>query len=194
MMPRRMIWLYLALAFVLVAAAVFVYFRWLAAYHFATVHSGILYRDGNRSVHEFKSALRKSGCKTVVILVDDEEIKQPIFQKELELCRRNGVEVVRIPIQLGGWPTTEQVEQFLRICDDPSKRPVLVHCAQGVRRTGMMVAAYQQTALGYGDTRTKELILRFGHSDRTVNDVKKFIEIYDEEKRVMTEIPPRSNE
>jgi len=189
-----MTWFYIVTALLLFATGVWFYFTYVANYHFATVHSGVLYRDGNRSLHEFRTALRKSGCKTVVVLVDDQELARPIFQRELNLCRQMGVNVVRLPIELGGWPSTEQIESFLKLCDDPQQRPVLVHCAQGVRRTGMMVAAYQQVALGYGDARTKELILRFGHSDRTVNDVKQFIEIYDEQTRAMSEIPEKSDE
>jgi hypothetical protein len=43
----------------------------------------------------------------------------------------------------------------------------------------MMAAAYQIKQLGYDKERAKESILRFGHSDRTANDVKRFIDGYD---------------
>jgi hypothetical protein len=43
----------------------------------------------------------------------------------------------------------------------------------------MLVAAYQMSVLDWDRERTKAAILRFGHSDRTVNDVKKFIDVYD---------------
>ena len=33
--------------------------------------------------------------------------------------------------------------------------------------------------MGYDKERAKDAILRFGHSDRTVNDVKRFIDGYD---------------
>ena len=76
-------------------------------------------------------------------------------------------------------PTTEDVREFLKVATDKQKQPVLVHCAQGVRRTGMMVAAYQRAGLGMSRPRIEDAVLSFGHSERTIKDVRKFIEVYD---------------
>jgi hypothetical protein len=43
----------------------------------------------------------------------------------------------------------------------------------------MMVAAYQQSVLGWDDQTCKAKLLTFGHSQRTVGDVQKFIDVYD---------------
>ena len=72
--------------------------------------------------------------------------------------------------------------------------PFTVHCAQGVRRTGMMVAAYQESVLGYDRERAKREILTFGHSERSIGDVKRFIDVYDPVKREVTEELPQSKE
>jgi protein tyrosine/serine phosphatase len=69
-----------------------------------------------------------------------------------------------------------------------------VHCAQGVRRTGMMVAAYQESVLGYDRERATQEILRFGHSDRSIGDVRRFIDVYDPVKREVTAELPHSSE
>lgn len=151
-------------------------------YHLATVQDNVLYRDGNRGVTEFVSAVRKTHARTVVSLIDDREMADPAksqFQKEAEYCTRNRVKHERIPVTLGGWPGGDDLKRFLAIVADPANRPVLVHCAQGVRRTGMFVAAYQQAVMGYDKTKAKDAILTFGHSERTVNDVKTFIDNYD---------------
>jgi len=187
-------YVYASTGVVLILVLIALYRAYFATYHFATVQSGALYRDGNRSAHEFLTALRKSRAKTVVMLVDDNEIAQPIFVRELAQCDELGVLVERIIIPLGGWPTGDQVRRFIEIVTDKSRQPILVHCAQGVRRTGMMVAAYQESVLGYDNARTKSLILRFGHSDRSINDVKRFIEIYDPNERELLEALPMSQE
>jgi hypothetical protein len=50
----------------------------------------------------------------------------------------------------------------------------------------MMVAAYQMSVLGYDKPQTINAIQSFGHSDRTINDVKTFIDIYDPATRTVT--------
>src|SRR5438128_424454 len=91
---------------------------WGRTYHFAEVVPAVLYRDGMKSDSTFATALRQSGAKTVVSLIDpDEQTKEP-FAHETSLCNDAGATLVRIPVRLGGWPTSEQVQQFLAITTD----------------------------------------------------------------------------
>jgi protein tyrosine phosphatase (PTP) superfamily phosphohydrolase (DUF442 family) len=174
-----------------VAAAVWLYMYRLGTYHFAEVEKGVLYRDGNRGLREFKTALRKSTARTVVMLNDDQELQKEPFKSELNYLNDQKIELIRIPVKLGGYPTSDQVRQFLTIVNDHTKRPILVHCAQGVRRTGMMVAAYQESVLGYDDAKTKACILPWGRkpTSQTLADVKAFIDGYDGKKRELTTMP-----
>src|SRR5258706_2590185 len=163
--------------------------HYIETYHLATVQEGVLVRDGNRGLREFETAIRKTGAKTVVSLIDDQELgdpKKPQFAREMEFCKQQGVKVVRIPLKLGGWPTSEDVLKFLEVVQEKQNQPVLVHCAQGVRRTGMMVAAFQESVLGWDDSKAKSTMLSFGHSDRTVKDVERFIGVYDAKTRTVT--------
>lgn len=179
---------------ILAAAGWWVFWTWFDTYHLATVKEGVLYRDGVRNMHEFDLAARKTRVKTIVSLVDDQEITQHPFVDELGYCREHGINVVRIPVPLGGWPTADQINQFLQIVTDPARQPVLVHCAQGVRRTGMMVAAYERSVLKLPKDQTEAAMLTFGHSQRTVGDIQKFIDRYDPDARQMTSQLPMSNE
>lgn len=171
----------LAAAIVLLVLAVLAVGLWtfFDGYHFAVVRQGVLYRDGVRSARQFRVALRRSGARTVVSLVDDAEFSRQPFTDEQACCRQRHVDLVRIPIQLGGWPTAGQVKEFLAIVNDPARQPVLVHCAQGVRRTGMMVAAYERSVLGMTPEQTEAAIQTFGHSERSIGDIRTFIRAYD---------------
>jgi len=181
-------------ALILAAAGWWIFWTFFDTYHLATVRDGVLYRDGVRTLHEFNLAAQKTHVKTVVSLVDDQEITQSPFTDELAYCKAHGIDVVRLPVPLGGWPRGEQISRFLAIAADPTRQPVLVHCAQGVRRTGMMVAAYELSILKLDKDQAVAAIRGFGHSDRTIGDVKRFIEVYDPQTQQMTADMPHSQE
>ena len=152
------------------------------AYHLATVQPGVLYRDGAKSERQFATALEMVKPRTVVSLLDpfeQSDMSRPQFAEELKECEAHGVKLERIEVKLGGWPTSEDVRKFLAVVGEEKNRPVLVHCAQGVRRTGFFVAAYQMSVMGYTKQKAKDAILTFGHSDRTIDDIRRFIDGYD---------------
>ena len=182
--PRRRLGPRLVIVFLvaLVVGGAYVWRCHVSTYHLATVEPGVLYRDGNQSPCQFETAVRKVQPRTVISLVDETEEadeNKPQFESEKNFLETKGIRLERIPIKLGGWPTKKDVDRFLEVVNNPDNQPVLVHCAQGVRRTGIMAAAYQMKQLGYDKERAKRSILRFGHSDRTSNDVIRFIDEYD---------------
>lgn len=187
--PRR------ALAIVsvvlVVATAVLIYRNFFETYHLVVVDPGKLYRDGNRSLREFKNSLRKSQAKTVVTIIDQQEYNEPEFVEGREYAKARGLEYVWIPIKAGAFPRPEQVKQFLAIATDPAKQPVLYHDDEGIRRAGMMMAAYQESVLGYDDGKAKASIRAFGHSDRTIDDVRRFIDAYDPVNGLTTDLNVR---
>ena len=186
-------WL-LPIAALLLIVGIIAWRRYFMTYHLVAVADGILYRDGVRSAREFETAARKAKPKTIVRLIDENERLQEPFISEANYCQANGIDIIELPIRLGGWPRPDQVDEFLKIAADPRRQPVLVHCAQGVRRTGMMVAAYQESVLGYDRAKAKAAILSFGHSQRTIGDVTKFIDLYDPKQRTLPTTLPVGKE
>lgn len=170
---------WLILLALLVAGGVLVWRNYFETYHLVVVDPGKLYRDGNRSLREFKNTLRKANPKTVIAIIDEQEYEEPEFVAARELVKARGLEFHWIPIRAGAYPRPEQVREFLAVASDPAKQPVLYHDDEGIRRAGMMMAAYQESVLGYDDAKTIAAMQTFGHSDRTIKDVRRFIEAYD---------------
>jgi protein tyrosine/serine phosphatase len=179
----------LAIFLAIVVGGPLVWQRLNSSYHLATVQPGVLYRDGARSTRELQIAIDHVQPKTVVCLVDENEVNDPAkpqFKAEFDLLKMRGIRAERVPVRLGGWPTSEDVQKFLSIAAKKENQPVLVHCAQGVRRTAMMVAAFQESVLGYDKEKAKAEILTFGHSDNTVNDIRRFIDLYDAKSQTVS--------
>ncbi len=182
-MPHKAV---IILVILVVAAAIGFWIYRSRTYHFREVAKGVLYRDGLRNANEFANACRNGRIRCVISLVSDPEITSPRFAPAISACQSRGIRTLRIPVALGGWPTTADLHQFFTLVSDSSNQPALVHCREGVRRTGMMVAAYQMSVLGWSKQQTKAAIVTFGHSRRSIGDIEHFIDLYDPAARSIT--------
>src|SRR5277367_541797 len=98
----------------------------LRTYHFAAVQQGVLYRSGNRGMAEFSNAVGRIHPRTVISLVDDQELNDPTkpqFHAESTYLAAHGIQQIRIPVKLGGWPTSDDIRKFLAVVADPTNRP-----------------------------------------------------------------------
>ena len=88
---------------------------------------------------------------------------------------------VNIPMIAKKYPVTAQVEQFLKLVDDPSTGKFFVHCAGGRHRTGAMGAVYRFNHYHwnfdqvYAEMKKYDFYTRWGHGD-----FKKFVQDYAE--------------
>lgn len=84
--------------------------------------------------------LARLGVKTVIDLQGDSDV----YNHE-QLVRGAGMQFTRIPMTTRVEPTPAQVDQFLKLVNDPAAQPVYVHCKGGRHRTGVMTAVYRMT-------------------------------------------------
>jgi uncharacterized protein (TIGR01244 family) len=75
------------------------------------------------------SAVREEGFRTIINLREPSEHDA---QAEEAAARRLGLRYVGIPVRTAA-PKSEQVDAFLKVTDDPSIYPVLIHCGSGNR-------------------------------------------------------------
>lgn len=107
--------------------------------HFDVVKPGILYRSGQLEPDQLRAAVRRYRLRTVVSF----QVSGAGVERERELAKSLGVDFVHLPMPGDGAGQETQFREILRICDDPARRPALVHCARGTCRTGAAVAMYR---------------------------------------------------
>lgn len=120
------------------------------------------YRGAQPEEKDFKS-LAALGIKTIIDLRDDPTSYE---KRDAEAA---GMRYVNIPMSDSSRPRDEQIDQFLKLANDPATGRFFVHCAGGRHRTGVMGAVYRMTHDGWGfDQAYKEMknydfYTRFGH-------------------------------
>jgi protein tyrosine/serine phosphatase len=94
------------------------------------------YRGGRPKPEEFKN-LAALGINTVIDLTDNSR------EREQPAVEAAGMRYINIPIVDKTNPSVEQINQFLKVVNDPTTGKFYVHCAGGRHRTGVMGAVYR---------------------------------------------------
>ncbi|HLM25289.1 MAG TPA: tyrosine-protein phosphatase [Pyrinomonadaceae bacterium] len=92
---------------------------------------------GARPDEEDYRTLAELGIKTIIDLTDNSrEYEQPAVEAA-------GLRYVNIPMVDKSYPSMEQVNEFLKVVDNPETGKFYVHCAGGRHRTGVVGAIYR---------------------------------------------------
>lgn len=81
--------------------------------------------------------LKRMGVRTVVDLMDEDS------QKWQKLCGELAMRYENIPLHRTEPIPRDSIKRFLSIIEDPSNKPIYVHCRSGRDRTGAMIAIYR---------------------------------------------------
>jgi uncharacterized protein (TIGR01244 family) len=73
--------------------------------------------------------LKAEGVKTIINLRPPNEHQAA---KEEAKAKELGLRYFNIPVEFGN-PKDQQVEEFLKLTDDPANRPMFIHCAAAIR-------------------------------------------------------------
>lgn len=94
------------------------------------------YRGARPKGEDYK-ALAAIGIKTVIDLTDNS------MEYEKPAVEALGMRYVNIPMVDKGYPEMAQINEFMKLADDPSNGKFFVHCAGGRHRTGVVGAVYR---------------------------------------------------
>ncbi len=107
--------------------------------HFDVVKPDILYRSGQLNRAQLVDVVTRLGIRTVISF----QIPGDSVESERVLARQLRIDFVNLPMPGDGFGQEAQFREVLKACDDPDRRPVLIHCARGTCRTGAAVALYR---------------------------------------------------
>ncbi|MFQ5425232.1 MAG: tyrosine-protein phosphatase [Phycisphaerae bacterium] len=129
---------------------------------FAVVEDGVLYRSGQPTEHQIDRLMEEIGLRTILVVRKGSSRRVP---DEVAFARGRGLNVVQIPVVSREPIPPEQIRQFFECVDDPANRPILIHCAAGRHRTGLLCAAYRIERQGWTIERAIDELQSFGFDE-----------------------------
>lgn len=131
---------------------------------FGTVIPGRLYRSGQLSRWYVAGLLRKHRIGTVIDLTGEPASPNAHQLAERDAIAKLGIAGRRYPMRGDGTGELAVVAEAVTALQRglESGKPVLVHCAAGVQRTGHVLAAYLLLAAGASPHRVYQYMARFG--------------------------------
>ena len=94
------------------------------------------FRGARPDVDDY-TALAELGVQTIIDLTDNSR------QYEEPAVKAAGLRYINIPMEDKSYPSMDQINQFLKVVDDPATGKFFVHCAGGRHRTGVVGAVYR---------------------------------------------------
>jgi protein tyrosine/serine phosphatase len=92
---------------------------------------------GARPKDDDLRALASMGVTTIIVLTDNScEFEQPAVEAA-------GLRYVNIPMVDKSYPSLDQINEFMKVVNDPATGKFFVHCAGGRHRTGVVGAVYR---------------------------------------------------
>jgi len=117
------------------------------ARNFGVVEAGEIYRSVLLTPRMFRKVVGENNIKTVLDL-GAYQPGSPEDLREQQLAEELGAERYRFQLDGDGTGNPNYYVQALRLMSDPEAQPILIHCAAGAQRTGVIVLLYRHIIQG----------------------------------------------
>lgn len=144
---------------------------------FAVVEPGRLYRSGYCEPGPLTDVIRTHKIRTILTLLSNEPDSTD-QQREEAVARREGVQLLRIPMPGDGRGAFADLDAAADAMADRSKQPMLVHCSAGVNRTGAAYVAYRLKYDGWTFERAMQEAQDHGWSPRSNPELRDHLRAY----------------
>lgn len=130
------------------------YAHWnLIEHRFQTITPGKVYQSGAIPPADLVETIREHGIRTVIDFRRGND-DQGTVHEEAQALTAAGLTHVHLPT--GQVPPPETVASFLKVMDDPSRYPVLIHCFHGEGRSSLFVALYRIEYEGWSNEQARQ--------------------------------------
>lgn len=129
---------------------------------FAVVEQGQIFRSGQLERGPLNRVLDDHDIRTILVLLNDEP-DNPTQQMQAAVTRERGVEMIRIPMPGNGCAEFDALEAAAAVIERAEHRPLLVHCAAGVMRTGASLAVWRMNYQGWDVETALAEMIRHGY-------------------------------
>jgi protein-tyrosine phosphatase len=138
---KRFVLVAMVAAVVLVGLGVKFGRHYVMAKRFGVVEEGEIYRSGELREWPLERVIEEYDITTILTLLQD--VPDPVQDAERRVAREKGVRLLRIGMPGDGCADYAKLDRAADILADEKLRPILVHCAAGVNRTGAVIAAWR---------------------------------------------------
>ncbi len=154
--------------------------------NFRVVEDGKLYRSGQMTLPALQRTIEEYGIRTVISLrYAERDGDKPADWREEEFCLGHGVRYLRIrprewhDLGDGYVPADQPVAEFLKIMDDRTNYPVLIHCFAGMHRTGSFCSIYRMEYQNWSNAEAMNELRALGYKNLDKEeDVQAYMDSY----------------
>lgn len=158
--------------------------------NFHTVVDGRLYRSGQIPTRRLGAYIKKFGIKTIINLRSKAE-RLVCCNGEESTALKAGATMCYIPMSAGRASTSKEIIALLEIFDT-AKEPLLIHCSQGINRTGEACALWclEKNNMTNEDA-LKQFDSKFGYVFKSRPEKYLFIKAWQGRKWLKTKYDPK---
>jgi protein tyrosine/serine phosphatase len=109
--------------------------------NFHTITAGEAYRSAQLDRGQLEYYINKYNIKSILML-NSTTANARRYKEELSVCTDKHIAHYFVPLSSRSEPDTVDVEKIIRIFNT-APRPILIHCKQGVDRSGLIAAMWK---------------------------------------------------
>lgn len=142
------------------------------SHNFGIVNDGEIYRSAQPSQQFLNRLIKKHRIKTIVTFISS------IPDFEIKAAELHSIKIIHLKMSVLKGPSEKDVKEFLKVVNDKTNYPTLVHCSVGSDRTGLMVAIKRIEIDGWSVKEAKRELVYYRNAPLFIPMPSRFLEKY----------------